>query len=155
MTKLEIFKPDSKFIDALALDLREGDKREIAATSGRTPHQALIHAMSVSDLCWGATLDEVPAGMWGVRTLSILGGLGVPWFLSGNVINKYPIKFYKVSQDMLTIMHEKYPVLVQAIDFRYKEAIEWAERIGFKKVGAPMITGVQGKLFQYVTSRRG
>src|SRR5512144_2019307 len=104
MTKLEIFKPDRTFMVKLAGEMRVGDAMEVMATSGRSPFQALYHACDVSEKCWGARIAGQPAAMWGVRPMNLLGNIGVPWALTGWVVEKYPVLFFKTSKDMLALM---------------------------------------------------
>ena len=50
----------------VAAHMRESDRDEVDAWSGRDPESALLSALGCSTLCWTGSIDGAAAAMFGV-----------------------------------------------------------------------------------------
>lgn len=144
---------DVRFSPATAADvraivprMREDDRREVVAL-GETVETAVLLAVTLSaGDAWLVTFDGEPAAIFGVVPCSLLMGHAVPWLLTTPVIDRFPKTFYKVSRTVLAQLRERYSLLGNMIDVRYKKSLRWARRLGFT-VKDPKPQGPHGALF--------
>jgi len=143
-------------IEKLAATMREADKREIAAVSGRSPVEVLQEGLDISTEVWTATLNDRVLCMFGVvgeRTEFIGARVGVAWLLTSELVDKAPKLFWKACQVELKNLLERWDVLYNAIDARHEKALRWATRLGFQ-FEPPQQGGVLGLSFvPFVVSR--
>jgi hypothetical protein len=129
-----IFRPaDYEDARKLAKVVRQADADEVYASSGQHPYQVLVHAIDQSFAPVAAYYQGEPAGMFGVASHTILGEVGIPWLLTGRVINRCPKTFYKFSRAFMDDIKADYSVLIQMVDARHTQALAWLERLGFHK----------------------
>lgn len=130
----------------LAHRLRLDDINEISAASNLTPLQALEHGASHSMLSWTATIDDEIICMLGVTPVSMLCGIGCPWLLGSDLIDKHAGAFIKTSATYIPRMLEVFPHLFNLVDARNKKSIRWLKRAGFL-VHEPIVHGPHNMLF--------
>jgi hypothetical protein len=82
-----------------------------------------------------------------------LGGVAVPWLLTTEVVDKYPVMFFKVAKMVISDLLVHYPVMMNMIDARHKKALAWATKMGWQ-VDPPIPFGVARLPFCRVTIRR-
>lgn len=154
MTKFEIVPAGRVYANQLAPHLRLTDQREIMASSGMEPLEALISSVEVSDedMCWAATLNKLPVAMFGANRLTEdVGGI---WLLASNAIGTNKLDFMRQCKDHLEIMHERYEYLTNFIDARNLPTMRWLPRLGFRPCQRIEKYGVAGAPFiQYVSQR--
>jgi hypothetical protein len=132
--------------ELLAPRLREADIAEILAASNMTPLQALESGAKNSMLSWTATIDDEIICMLGVTPISLLNGIGCPWLLGSNLIDKHAGAFIKTSAAYIPRMLEVFPHLFNLVDARNKKAIRWLKRAGFL-VHEPIEHGPHNMMF--------
>lgn len=111
--------------------LREEDKEEIRA-AGNTPNEAVLSSFNQSVIRRTLLINDEVAGMWGVYG-NVLGTLGIPYFLTGEKINKLsPIKFARLYKQEVQKMKSIFPVLENCVDAKYKGAIRMLKIAGFE-----------------------
>jgi hypothetical protein len=140
----------------LAPRMRRADVLEVAATSGRTPLQALEHALEVSDEVWAALFDGAVACLWGVVPLrrSVLRGrVGAAWLLTGDLVERHPRAFWRHCRRELAGLFARWDELVNAMDCRNTPALRWGERLGFR-LEDPRAFGVEGLPFRRFSVRK-
>lgn len=137
----------------LAPRLREADRLEIAAASGRPPAVELRHSLKVSAEAWAGTVDGVAACIFGVGVLSLLGGIASPWLLGSDLIERHAFAFARRNRKMVRRWSEAFPVLSNFIDARNTVSIRWLGWLGFT-ILPPVPHGVAGLPFHPFEMRR-
>jgi hypothetical protein len=119
----------------LAAVMRADDRAEIAASPGYSTAEAAVQdAILMSDGCAYATyLGGELAAVWGVV---LNGEEAVPWLLTGEVVDRKPVAFYKACKKFLPIIRAECGELTNWVDAGYTKALRWARHLGFK-VGPP------------------
>jgi hypothetical protein len=114
-------------VENLSINLRHADKREILASTGTTPLNALLGGYVQSEVCF-TILDKenVPVGMFGV---SKDGGI---WLLATDDIFKIRFSFLRESRKVVNFLNTKYPLLWNYVDCRNELHIRWLKWCGFK-----------------------
>jgi hypothetical protein len=132
------FGDDVAFI---AERMRPSDVAELAASSGRTPLEALTRAHRVSDRAWTVLVDGVPEAMFGVSTSGEDGCawlLGTDWLDSKAALRPFAEHSYRyVAQ-----MHKHALRLYNYVDARNVRSINWLLHLGF---GAADVVPEYGK----------
>lgn len=128
----------------LGRTMRAQDRAEVRASGGMTPEQAVRSSINRSVEAWSAFVgDGELVGMFGV---SPLPGGAAPWLLTSDVVDRYPMTFWKASRRIVEYLRVKYPMLVNRIDARYEQALRWARRLGFV-IEPPTPWGAENRLF--------
>lgn len=111
--------------------MRKEDADEVWASDKHTPLEALLYAFKGSDECYTARADGEIICMFGIHKLTALGGYATPWLLGANGIKKHYRHFLRYGRYVVADWKERYPVLVNYSDSRYKTALRWLEWLGF------------------------
>lgn len=116
----------------LATDMREADVREVEAM-GFTPYGALVRSITLSGgECWTILMDGDVAAIGGVASFGLLQRAGVPWVLTGKIVDRKRKTFFKVTTQAVEVIRKRYAYLTNVVDSRYTTAIRWLERLGFE-----------------------
>ena len=117
----------------LAPNLRDSDVRELMASAGHAPLEALIKSVRVSDgdMAWTALVDGVPAVMWGVAPHSNTASIGVVWLLASDLIYQIKKTFLKECPKYITLMHMRYKMMLNYVDIRHTASLIWLDQLGF------------------------
>lgn len=115
----------------LAPILRQSDRDEINAGSGRHPTAVLAHGMMISTLTWSAFIDGRIVAMFGVAPGSMIDGIGVPWLLGTDEIDQHPRAFVRTARAYIRRMRELYPTLRNIVHADNTKAVRWLRRAGF------------------------
>lgn len=110
--------------------MREIDRRE-CRIMGHTPKQALRLSLRYSTLAWTAKVDGRPEAMFGVSTVSLLGGEGSPWLLlttEGEKCARYLVREGRRYSDA---MQAAFPLLSNRVHADNHKAIRWLSRLGY------------------------
>lgn len=114
----------------LAPQMRRAEVAEVWAAMHLTPAATLLKLMKHSRFSRALFLDGELATLLGV--IETPDGVGIPWLLSNDVVNRKPMSFWRASKAILAELRKLYPALLQWVDARYSRSICWAERLGFK-----------------------
>jgi hypothetical protein len=130
-------------------EMRQPDANECWALGRMFPIEALEYSVRVSSPghAWSAMFDDKIAFMTGLHPHPIHDFCGMPWLLSAETVNKYPLTFYKVTRRINDWYRTKYPVLLQLVDARYERSLKWVERLGYT-VGPMLPSGITGEPFR-------
>lgn len=131
----------------LAARMRGEDAREVAAL-GMTPQQALDHALEGSAIATTVRTDSGVLAMYGVVDRSVLGGDGLLWCLGSDEMPRRARDIMFWSPRIVASLQERYASLDCAVDTRYKQAVRWVERLGFKPVGSFLSHDVMFTLYR-------
>jgi hypothetical protein len=140
----------------LAEALREADRLEVEAATGRDVLPVLIESIETSSEAWAVHVDGRLLCVWGVVPLeeSLLGRVGAGWLLTTDLVERYAKAFWRLCLRLLPGLLERWDLLVNAIDVRHEKAIRWARRLGFN-LQAPAPFGAAGLPFCAFTVHRG
>jgi hypothetical protein len=129
-SRVRIVPAQFKHINWLARRLRTIDREECEAM-GRTPKQSLRLGYFISDHAWTALVDGKPHAMFGVVTVSVLGGLATPWFLGTNEVYRHGRELLMWGPGILSRMGDSSRTLRNLVSSRNRRAIRLLERWGF------------------------
>lgn len=117
--------------DALARTMRAEDRAEVWATAHVDPRKGLEMSLSSSLYAWTWLVDGQPACMFGVSSESILSGIGKPWLLTGDLLDRQWPVFARHCRPFIRKMSDDFPKLENWVDARYRKAIRWLTWAGF------------------------
>jgi hypothetical protein len=117
---------------AASLRMRDADRREVMAASGRMPEVALLESVRVSTECWAGMIDDRPIAIFGVGPLNILNGIGSPWMLGSDELVSHSFYLLRMSRPYIERMHRMYPVLFNLVDDRNVVSQRWLRWLGFR-----------------------
>jgi len=142
---------------ALSAHMREADRLEVQAASGRHPLGVLNEGLAISAECWTVVDDfHRVVCMWGVVPVenAILGErVGAGWLLTSEYIELCPKAFMLACHTMLPSVLRDWDVLTNWIDCRHEKAMRWATRLGFR-IEPPTPFGVEDRPFCRFEVRR-
>jgi len=135
-------------IRQIAERMRAADRAEIFAASGRSPLSALSFSYRHSSHVWTALFDGRPEVMWGVGDLDILTGIGAPWLLGTDAVDKNVHGFLRISRHWPSQLLGRYRLLRNLVDARNTISIRWLEWLGFRLSDPVEINGHPFHLFE-------
>ncbi len=132
---------------ALVADMRPADYDEVAASSAQTVLASVEHGLAVSAHRWAVDIDGQLALLGGVRTVSLLEGVGSPWLLGTRRVERFPGALTKLGIQYSDVSLRAFPYLFNYVDARNVKAIRWLRRIGFTMGDEPVPYGPQNMPF--------
>lgn len=111
--------------------MREDDKREVAASGGRSPQDALRFSVAASREAFTAFVDDEPVCIFGVSGGSLIGRSVSPWMLGSKKLEEYPITLARQSVDVVTTWQQEYKRMENFVDTRNWLSISWLNWLGF------------------------
>lgn len=139
--------PTADDVAQLAANLREADRQELLASHGSDLLAAVRHAVDISTHNWAMHVGGELALIGGAAPVSMLGGIGSPWMLGAEHLDKVPGALTRMGVQYRDICLAAYPHLVNYVDARNVRSIRWLRRIGFTVADAPIPYGVHGMPF--------
>lgn len=153
MPRIEIIPAAMDHVSPIAERMRPADVAEVLASSGKSPHEALMFSLTGSAQAWTAALDGQPEVMFGVADLNILTGLGAPWLLGTDAVERNYRQFLRRSLSWREQLSERYSVLRNFVDDRNEVSKRWLSWMGFTLFD-PIPVGVNGEMFRMFELRR-
>lgn len=147
MENTKVVPATQDLVDYLKGKLREDDKREVWAMSGRSADEALQAGFRLSEMCWIGMWNDEPVTCFGVRRPSILSDLGIPWLLGTDKIRCVKSAFVKNSIIYVRLMAERFKDLENYVDARNTLSIKWLGWCGFEVEKTPIPYGHEKVLF--------
>ncbi|TCS05303.1 MULTISPECIES: hypothetical protein [unclassified Rhizobium] len=135
-------------IRTIAERMRQADREEVFAASGRSPLSALSFSHRHSSLAWTALFDGRPEVMWGVGDINILTGIGAPWLLGTDAVEESFRAFLRISRDWPAQLLSRYRLLRNFVDARNTVSLRWLEWLGFRLFEPVEINGHPFRLFE-------
>lgn len=145
--RVDIVPVTSAHIRELGVCMRDSDAAEVWAMSRQLPVEAVQKSVGCSRDAWALTANGETLAVFGLATADLLSGVGVPWALTGEALDRYPIAAVDASRRILAYFLELYPILVNVIHERNGRALRWARRVGFKVAQEPAPIGHSAELF--------
>lgn len=131
--------------------MRKGDREEGLAL-GLEPETAAVLSWERSEVAYALLFDGEVAAVCGVVPVP-----GAPfdlvWILTGRAVDRHPKAYLRASRRILGQLLERYPVLCNSIDARYRGAVRWARWLGVE-LGEPVPAGPYGIPFRPFVVRR-
>jgi hypothetical protein len=155
--RVQIVPATEEHARALAARMRAGDRAEVFASSGSDPLGALRDSVRWSAThggeAWAGLIDGEVAALFGVARRSLLSPVAIPWLLTGDLVDRHPVLFFRASREVVDLWVRRFGELEQAVDVRYVQALRWAARLGFT-IDAPGPFGPRGAPFCRIHLRR-
>lgn len=140
----------------VAAHLRQADRDEIQAVGWMpNPVDALVHSLEASVHRWCA-LDPTgnPVVLFGCAAYPHVDGVGCPWLLGTDYLERAPIETLRQARRYLVTMHKSFPSLHQFVDARNTIALGWMEWLGFKMERVLPRWGVEKRPFIHYSRLR-
>lgn len=148
MVKLTLETPTAAHIHYVADRMRQADRDEVEAMSGRSPLDALEYSVSKSSGAWCVLFDGIPAAIFGVGDISVLTGTGAPWMLGTDEVERHFRPFLKTSISFRDQLLQRYSTLRNFVDVRNVVSIRWLEWLGFTLLDPITVRGNTFRLFE-------
>lgn len=132
-------------LEHVAAHMRAADVAEVQAL-GHSPIQALQTSARISSDTVVAVVDGMPAAVFGVTPVSLLGGEGCPWMLGTDAVPLRRRAVMRISRAYIRSMLQVYPVLSNHVHARNTTAVQWLAHIGFE-IKPPVPMGPFGEMF--------
>jgi hypothetical protein len=121
----------------LATRLREGDRREVFASTGRPPEEVLPLAFDIAAECYtirGSNSDD-PIGIFGVGNSGLhkgTGRVGIPWMLCTDaLVNDHGVALLRVSRQWVRCLGRNYDALANYVYAENDVHVRWLQWCGF------------------------
>lgn len=150
---LTIIPARFEHIAPIAIHMRQADRDEVSASSGKSTFEALDFSLGKSAIARTVLIDGRPAGMFGCGDLNILARVGAPWLLGTDDLELAPVAFLRASVDWRGQLLQRYDVLRNLVDDRNIASIRWLKWLGFK-FSEPVPVGKAGLPFRLFELRR-
>ncbi len=127
---VQIRKSEISDIGRMQDDLRESDRREIEASHGHTPMEALRY--SYSNSCFRATVlyKGEPVAMFGVVKDPNTEKVGSVWMLATNGVYAMKAQFLRLSRRYIKLMQTQFLILYNFVDARNAASVRWLKWCG-------------------------
>lgn len=133
--QIDIVTATAEHAHRLAPRVRAVDSDEIRAAGNWSPLGALLAGVSLSRPARAALFNGTVACLYGVtplRTSFLSGRTGAAWLIASDLIERYPVAFFRQCRPALLELFESYDTLINAIDVRHDQAVRWGRRLGFR-----------------------
>jgi len=123
--------PTAADIEHIAAHMREEDAREVMASHGHTPLQALAWAVTTSDLCRTIVWKQTPTGLMGYARCADAGAS--VWLLGTDALiaSSRRKSFLRISRHILDVWADAFGVLFNYVDARAVTSRRWLRWMGF------------------------
>lgn len=129
---VQIINATKAHIERLLPHVRQADIDEFYAMSMLSPREVLEKGILQSTKAWAGIIDGRVITIFGVSPGSILTGIGVPWLVGSDLLEKYQKIFLRRCRPVLNSMLAIYPELINYVDARNHVAKGWLHWLGFK-----------------------
>ncbi|WGL97355.1 hypothetical protein QE177_08980 [Arsenophonus sp. aPb] len=129
---VQIISATKQHIAPLLPHVRQADIDEFYAMSMLSPREVLETGITQATQAWAGIIDHQVVTIFGVSPGSILNGIGVPWLVGSDLLEKYQKIFLRRCRPVLNAMLALYPELINYVDARNHVAKGWLHWLGFK-----------------------
>lgn len=126
--------------------LREADKNEIAAASGRTPEAALLNALSLPGECWHVSEQKSGDPILVCGLIPFTDLTAAVWMLATPILSAHGLPFLRACRGWVDEWNAQYPLLFNSVDARNDLHIRWLRWLGFIFISRAA-SGVNGENF--------
>lgn len=150
--EIRIVPARASHIRTIAARMRREDVEEVFASSGKSPAAALTFSFRRSAVCMTGLVNGRPEVMFGAADLNVLAGVGAPWLLGTDAVERHQVAFLRYSLEWRSQLLGRYAVLRNFVHVRNTVAVRWLEWLGFR-FGEPI--AVRGQEFRMFEMRAG
>lgn len=150
MTKAIVKRAVAADVEAVILNIRDADKREIEDASGVDYATQLRKAFNTNDDVWAAFIDDEIVAIFGMAIYSYVTGSAVPWLISTKAVEKHQVTFLKYCRPVFKKLCYGLDSLVNYVDDRNELAKKWLAWLGFT-LHEPVPFGVKMMPFRCFT----
>ena len=137
----------------LAPRMRSQDAKEVMASNGAKPYEALSESFRVSSECYTIIHEDGEiVGMFGVADAKIFGS---PWLLGSDKLPETKRVMLPVSAKWVEEKNDQYPLLLNYVHADNTVSIRWLKSLGFEFIKLDKEYGV-GKepFYQFVRVKK-
>jgi len=116
---------------ALAPRLRAQDVAELNASGHVDLQHVLQFSLHISRMKAAAEIDGELVALFGVSSLSLLGGMGAPWFLGSDAVVRHARVLQRMAPGYISEMLQAYPHLINRVHAENTISVRWLKRLGF------------------------
>ncbi len=145
---LKIVPAKPAHIRTIARRMRKADRDEVRASSGCTPQKALVFSLRKSSVAYTVLIDGRPEVMFGVGDLNILTGVGAPWLLGTDAVERHYVAFLRGSREWRGKLLMRYPIMRNLVDERNRVSVRWLKWLGCTLSDPVVIRGHRFHLFE-------
>lgn len=146
LSHIVFVRATAEHVDPIAARMRDADVAEVKAAAGLVSREALLSSLDKSDRAFTVMINGVPEIMFGVASLNVLTGLGVPWMLGTDVVTANYRAVLRLSRMMLPGLARGYSVLRNIVHADNRVSVAWLRWLGFR-LSEPLPLGRNGALF--------
>ena len=143
--------PTAEDVEYLADNLRQQDRDEVLAWSGRSNIAAILHeSITMSPLCVAVEKYGRLLCIGGAARRSLLSSVGTPWMLGTDELSNEGRLFVAHGRRCINELLTVFDGLENYVDARNLKSIVWLRRMGFA-VHDPLPYGYAGLPFRRFT----
>jgi hypothetical protein len=148
MSDTKVVPATSYHVLDLAYRLREADRREIKASSGLAPEEALTLSFMASRKSWAAVHNGRCEAIFGVAPWPLTPGLGSPWMLASEAFDQIPrATVARQTAKFVSECEREFPLLANYVDARHTKSLRWLLWAGFQVDKLDMHHGAERRPF--------
>ena len=118
-------------IKHIADNIRQEDKDELYAASGKFPLHALLHGYTHSDYLKVGCVNETPVCVFGTVPVLEIPNTALAWMVAPDGLLSVSFKFARESQKYADEMQHNYKLLYNFVDARNTVHHRWLRWLGF------------------------
>lgn len=131
----------------LAPRLRQADRDEVMAASGKDAGDSLIEAMGLATFASALLVNGRAEAIAGVCPFPGRPEVGIVWMLAGDVATVRRKDFLSTNRGFIAECLDHHPTLTNFVDNRNTQAQQWLRWLGFKLFD-PVPFGISGLPFR-------
>lgn len=131
MGEIVIRAPRPEDCVELAGRLRLQDQAELTASGHTDFVRVLRYSVSSSSLCAAAEVDGRVHALFGASPLSLIGGIGAPWFLGSDAVLTHRRVLQRLAPGYISEMLQAFPHLINRVHADNTVSVRWLRRLGF------------------------
>lgn len=129
--RIELAEATDELLAQVAAETRQADRDELWAQARQTPEQALAAGARNGLFTLVALFDGAPVCVFGVVPVSALSGVGAPWMVATDRLDRHARQFVRHCRPVVAEMSAIFPVLRNLVDARNTRAVRWLRWLGF------------------------
>jgi len=111
--------------------MRDEDRRELEASSGKRFEDIVDKTRDVTDFAVAGYCDGKLIAIFGVRRITAVTKTGAIWMFGTKFLPKHSRVFLKHCKKCVEVMLENYPIVYNYVDERNTMIINWLKWLGF------------------------
>lgn len=145
---IQIVTARASHVRPIAARMRQADVDEVQASSGRSALVALAFSYRKSSFARTVLVNGQPEMMFGVGDLNVLAGVGAPWLLGTDAVERNFRVFLRGSIDWRNQLLARYSVMRNLVDDRNVVSKRWLQWLGFRLLDPIEYRGHTFRIFE-------